>query len=388
MTGHPVHASADLAAAHAVRGLGRRRVLAGGIAALAGGCATRRPEAPDRWEQAAMARHAVEFMAGYDVPGLSVAILHAGVPLYEGAFGMADRERGEKLLPGHRMRIASVSKTITAAAIYRLAEEGRLALEALVWGQNGLLGAAPAAPYLDEVTVSHLLTHTAGGWPNDATDPMFRNPGMGHAELIAWTLRNVTLQHRPGTRYAYSNFGYCLLGRIIERVSGKSYAEHIAEVILRPFGLASMRIAGNTLAERGPQEVRYYGQGGEDPYGMNVARMDAHGGWVATAGDLARFATCIDGFPDTPQFLRRDTITRMVAPSGADSSYASGLRVNARGNWWHTGNLPGVMSIMVRTSGNFCWAGLANTRAARGAMAADLDATLWRMVRSVGGWEA
>jgi len=135
-------------------------------------------------------------------------------------------------------------------------------------------------------------------------------------------------------------------------------------------------------------EVRYYGRNGQDPYGMNVARMYSHGGWVATAGDLARFATCISGFPDTPQFLPRGTISRMVAPTAMHPDSASGLRVNAAGNWWHLGDLPGTMSIMVRTHRGFCWAGLVNTRAPYMDMAKDLDAMLWRMVRSVRGWEA
>ena len=93
------------------------------------------------------------------------------------------------------------------------------------------------------------------------------------------------LAHLPGTSHAYSNFGYCVVGRLIERVTGEPYDEYVRRVVLAPCGVTNMHIAGDTLADRRSDEVVYHGQDGEDPYVYRVARMDAHGGWLASAAD-------------------------------------------------------------------------------------------------------
>src|SRR5439155_339277 len=121
--------------------------------------------------------------------------------------------------------------------------------------------------------------HTAGGWPNYKGDPMFAYPKYNHHKLIAWALKNCPLKNKPGTQFAYSNFGYCILGRAIEKISGKSYEKFVRENIFKKCGIQNMQLAGNTLAERARNEVVYYDQQGENPYGMNVRRMDSHGGW-------------------------------------------------------------------------------------------------------------
>ncbi len=106
------------------------------------------------------------------------------------------------------MRLASLAKPITAVAIMRLVETGRLALGQRVFGAGALLGTRygtkPYTAALQSITLRHLLEHTAGGWPNDATDPMFTNPTMNHAQLITWVLDNRPLQFAPGTRHMYS----------------------------------------------------------------------------------------------------------------------------------------------------------------------------------------
>ena len=106
------------------------------------------------------------------------------------------------------------------------------------------------------------------------------------------------LQTDPGAHYAYSNFGYCLLGRVLEKVTGQSYEQAVKDLILDPADTKSMTIGGNTKQDRLPNEVLYYGQD-EDAYHkiMDVKRMDAHGGWVATPIDLVRFALHIGCMP-------------------------------------------------------------------------------------------
>jgi CubicO group peptidase (beta-lactamase class C family) len=344
---------------------------------------------PSESARAAMAKLARAFMQSYDVPALSFAVGYAGAVVHQDAFGLADRERDEAVTPAHLFRIASVSKMITSATIFGMIEHGRIRLTESVFGPGAILGTdfgpPPYNPGVDQITLEHLLTHTGGGWSNDAHDPMFGNPAMNHSELIAWTLKNRPLDHPPGQHYAYSNFGYCLLGRVIEKVTRQPYAEHVRAEILNRCGITDMTISGNTLEQRQRDEVRYYGAG-ENPYGMNVARMDSHGGWLARPADLVQFVMHVDGFARPPNILKPQTIQTMTAGSAANPGYAKGWAVNKSDNWWHTGSLPGTTTIAVRTHGGFCWAAFTNTRRPNSSMDGDLDKLNWNMVRQVGGW--
>ena len=340
-------------------------------------------------ERKRLAGLATDFMNTYDVPGLSVAIAVKGKPAYVEAFGVADREAGEALTPQHRFRIASISKPITSTGIFTLIETGKLKLDSHVFGPNSILGDDYpwSADGSDQrITIEHLLTHTAGGWRNDARDPMFLNKEMNHRELIAWTLKHMPLAIAPGTAFAYSNFGYCILGRVIEKLTGQTYEQYVRENILKRCGITDMQIAGNRLRDRAINEVKYHDQTGVDPYGMNVARMDSHGGWIATPSDLTAFFIHIDGFKDTDQLLGDDTLRTMTSPTTANPFYAKGLFVNPQNNWWHTGQLPGTETISVRTHSDFCWSAFANTRSTVKSMTLSLDKLVWHMARSVADW--
>jgi CubicO group peptidase (beta-lactamase class C family) len=347
---------------------------------------------PTPAERAAMASSARAFMQTYAVPGFSVAVGHSGQIVYQDAFGSADREKNEALTPMHLFRIASVSKPITSAAIFSLMEQGRLQLGDRVFGPGGVLetdfGRPPYRPQVDQITLEHLLTHTCGGWSNSHDDPMFMNAGMNHAQLIEWVLHNRPLDHPPGQSYAYSNFGYCVLGRVIEKVARQNYAVFVADTVLKRSGVADMAIAGNTLAQRRRGEVKYYGQNRDDPYNMNVTRMDSHGGWIARPADLVQFAMHVDGFAAPPNILKPDTIRTMTTGSSANAGYAKGWSVNKANNWWHNGSLPGTSTLVVRTHSGFCWAAFTNTRRSDSALDGDLDKLIWTMVGQVKGWRA
>jgi len=357
------------------------------------------PDAPvTESERGAMVQLAHTFMETFSAPALSVAIVRNGRLVYEQSFGVVDRDTAELLRAGNLFRIASVTKPITSTAIFTLVEKGKLALSDRVFGSGSILGTAYGTPpyrrYVTDVTVDHLLTHTSGGWTNDSSDPMFRFPRMDHAELISWTLDHLPLLNPPGENYAYSNFGYCVLGRVIEKISGQSYADYVRGEVLSRCGVQDMRISGNTLKERAPNEVVYFGQSGEDPYTMNVARMDSHGGWLATATDLALFAGRLSASGNLPGVLKPATLSRMVTPGpaqppSAEVKYARGwlVRGEGKGNWWHNGSLPGTTSILVRTASGFSWAALCNTRR----QPADqinlaLDNLVWEMARRVHAW--
>ncbi|GAA3315732.1 serine hydrolase [Nonomuraea dietziae] len=306
------------------------------------------------------------FMRYHEVPGLSLAIAKDGRLVHAQGFGLADKASGERVTTSTLFRTASIAKTITAAAVMKLASEGKLSPIDLVFGSSGHLKdlGTPEDARAEKIIVLHLLQHLAGGWANDANDPMYTNPSLGQNELISWVLKNRSLDNAPGTTFAYSNFGYCVLGRVIEKATGKPYDAYVKENILAPSGVTGMQIAGNTQADRRQGEAVYYGQAGENPYDAQVARMDAHGGWLATAVDLLRFAVRVDGLPTRPDILDRDWIAYMTKPSGlfGSNGCASGWFTNTAGTWWHLGNLVGTEAVLVRTADGFCWAALINTR--------------------------
>ncbi|MBI3879189.1 MAG: beta-lactamase family protein [Verrucomicrobia bacterium] len=344
---------------------------------------------PTPAEAQAISKLAREFMERFEVPGLSVAFARHREFVHQQGFGFADTAARTAVTPAHAFRVASISKPFTSTTIFSFIEQRRLALEDRIFGEHGRLGfdfgkKIPAD--VQEITLRHLLTHTGGGWGNKKNDPMFRDPALTQRELIEWTLKNLPLEHAPGTSYAYSNFGYCVLGRLIEKLAGQPYAQVVQREVLAKCGITSMRIAGNTLAQRAKDEVVYYSpKGGGNPYGMNVPRMDSHGGWIATASDLVRFASHVDGLGASRNILKPETISLMTTPGTVNEGYACGWSVNKAPNWWHGGSLPGTSTIMVRTASGLCWSALTNTRTE--GLSPALDQLMWKMVRAVPAWK-
>lgn len=388
----------------------RRRLLQGSLlsaAAMAQGSWPVLAEAPAASPTAAerkrMAELAGDFMNANNIPGLSIAIAIKGKPAYVEAFGIADRETGEAVTPQHRFRIASISKTITATGIFALIEAGKLRLDSYVFGPASVLGADyPSAPSVqslmkadapralnEQITIEHLLTHTTGAWEHGPNDPLRKNKEMTHRQLIAWTLEHMPLTSAPGQAFAYSNFGYCILGRVIEKLTGQPYAQYIQDNILKRCGITDMQIAKNRREERAVDEVKYYNPSSTyDPYMRDVARLDSCGGWIGTPGDLTNFFVHIDGFKDTDQLLSDDTLRVMTTPSAVNPRYAKGLfidRRDGRDNWWHDGLLGGTTTVSARTGGHFCWSAFTNAGGANN-FTRGLGALMWTMTRSVPGW--
>lgn len=345
--------------------------------------------APTDSDRAIIAATTKVFLEKYNVPALSVAFARHGQLVYREGFGLANKSSDERVTPAHLFRIASVSKPITSVAIFTLIESGRFKLDDLVFGEQGLLqndyGRDLPAP-VKKITVHHLLTHTCGGWQNDGSDPMFHHPAMDHRDLITWTLANLPLKEEPGAHYAYSNFGFCILGRVIEKFARQPYAEFVRQHVLAKCGITDMKIAGNSLVERAPNEVIYYGQNRENPYNMKVSRMDSHGGWLARPEDLVQFLTHVDGFNAARNILPEATIKTMTTPTVAGPGYACGWSVNKSNNWWHGGSLPGTATIAVRTGRGLCWAGFTNTRTSGIDLA--LDQLMWKIAGAVPAWHA
>lgn len=290
-------------------------------------------------------------MDDYDVPALSVAIAHGGTIVFGQGFGFADAHKHEKVTADSLFRIASNSKAITSAAIHVLAERGLLSLSDRVFGAGGILGTSygtkPYSNWLTQIEIRHLLEHSAGGWGSESNDPMFQSPQMNHSALIGATLDADLLKRPPGVEFIYSNFGYCVLGRIIEKKSGQTYEDFVRRSVLIPAGANGMRIGQDTLAGRAPGEVVYVSTGGGSPYDLPVRRMDSHGGWIASASDYVRFLLAVDKSIAPPDVLSAASVTAIRTRSTAAGAgdYGQGVGTNET-DVWHNGALPGSRSVM------------------------------------------
>jgi CubicO group peptidase (beta-lactamase class C family) len=319
-----------------------------------------------------MGQYTEPFQRQYRVPAMSVALSREGHFVYDRAGGMADRQHLTQAQQDSLFRVADLSKPITAVTIFSLIESGRLNLTDKIFGATGILntkyGKSPYKPYVADITVDHLLSHTAGGWPADDNDPMFHNNGWDQAKLITSTIENVPLTNQPGTKWIFSNFGYCLLGRLIEQVTGQAYEAYVQVNILAPCGITSMQIARDSERQRASNEVVYIGQYSEDPYKININRMDSGDGWIASSTQLVQFLNHVTGAPGIPALLKPETIRAMTTPAPAypqgNARYARGWMVsgNGAGSCWHSGSLPGSTSLMVHNPDGSCFAALCNTR--------------------------
>ena len=185
----------------------------------------------------------LERIAGDEVPGIQYVAVSADEVLMEFAGGWADIGSMRPMTSDTTMMAFSMTKTLTAAAVMQLVEEGRLGLD------DELDEFVPNTPYRGNgITIRHLLSHTAGipnpiplRWVHLAE----RSPGFDEASALEAVLReSPTLDAAPGERYAYANIGYWLLGGVIEAVTGATYADHVRTRILEPIGLAGAVTVG------------------------------------------------------------------------------------------------------------------------------------------------
>ncbi|MEO9020902.1 MAG: serine hydrolase [Ginsengibacter sp.] len=370
------------------------------------------------------------FMTTYAIPGLTIALTKDGKIVYMRGFGYSDIAKTIPVQPNNLFRIASCSKQITAIAIMKLMQDGKLSMFSKVFGPGGILEHAPiisTATITDariyDITVEHLLEHTEG-WDRDVNcnssptlpypyffggcDPI-NNPLTVSMELgisnpvsenyLSKYLLQKGLNFAPGTKYAYSNIGYLCLGAIIEQLTGKTYEDYVKNDILAPLGIYDTHIGNNLLSEKQEREVEYtttegtnlsvYGTGVQAPWtygGMNVHAMSAHGGWITTASDFVKLLSAVDGFATKPDILSTATINVMTAPSTANVNYAKGWAVNSFGNWWHTGAIPGTASQIVRASNGYNWFIIMNNRYNSNNFWTALDNLGWNIISATTSW--
>ncbi|MEM9656991.1 MAG: serine hydrolase [Planctomycetota bacterium] len=370
------------------------------------------------------------FMREHRVPGASIAVTNGGKVVFARGYGYADVAEGEQVTPTSRFRIASISKPITAVAVLQLIEQGELNQEDMVLEtldyEDDIRAAGDAFDdRWRQITIRHLLEHR-GGWDRDESfDAMFQSvrfaqqvgvePPADQTTVIR-AMFSTPLDFRPGERYAYSNFGYCLLGRVIERRTGQTYEKYVQENVLAPLGINSMRIGATRLESRAANEVRYYQPGtaksvfAQDlnaqtpwPYGgWYLEAMDSHGGWIASASDLAKFAAAFDDPANCP-ILSRESIETMYARppglAGHDENGEAKPRYYSLGwitrevgegkvNHWHTGSLSGTATIMIRRHDGKNFVALLNSRVSPSAshLGRAIDRLLHQMADEVTEW--
>src|SRR5829696_2610095 len=346
------------------------------------------PDFPERGKADSIVIALVE---QFGLPGLSVALARDDRLVYAAAVGWADPANRVPITTTTRMRLASVSKPVTSLALMTLAEQGLISLDTAVFGPTGVLGTEYGEPMFAgkkaTITVRQLLQHLEGGWGNQGNDPVFAFYDLTQRELIARTLRDRPLTSNPGTAQAYSNFGYLVLGRVIEQVTGQRYEDAVRALVLQPSGASGMRIGAPRGAPRAPDEAVYDGSNG-DPYYLRPDLMDAHGGWVAHPLELLRVVNRFDGRGEVMDLLPPERLREMTTGDSTFPDYALGWSVNRLDNWFHQGGMPGTASMIARTSSGFNWVITTNTRPASSDFTRALDQLMWKVLGAVSVWPA
>ncbi len=285
-------------------------------------------------------------------------------------------------------RNASASKLITATAVMKLVERRRLNLDDQVFGQEGILCDSTFLdlrhPDLEKITVRHLLQHTSGLY-SPLGDPAFNNFSVAATldkelpltvdDMVLYATR-CRVRTRPGGSYDYSNLGYIILGKIVERASSMDYESYVKDSILAPIGCRDMFIGRNFSDHRAPNEVEYYEVKEAEPVeaydgsglmvmksrgGNDVNLLGAAGGWVASPVEILKFVAAIDDNDVRPNILSDETIKLMTILSKTEKpmGWAS---INSS-SWLRSGSMSGTSALIKKQSDGYTWVFLTNSSA-------------------------
>jgi len=331
-----------------------------------------------------------DFTQKYSIGAASVAITKDGNLVYNRSFGFSDLAKTDSAKPYDRYRIMSLSKQYTSIAIMQLVQNDTLRLDDRVFADTihqvpGIFELPCYRYYLDaihdtniyRITVRQLLEHNAG-WDRDlpcdgfsSCDPhtfplhvakALNEPSpIGDSALIKFLLVK-GLDHEPGLKYAYSNVGYLILGKIIEKISGSKYDDYITKNIFGPNHIDDIRLGDTTLKQEREVEyegnqtsLSYSGGGGNVSVqygGFNMKNMNSFGGWIATAEDMVKVLVSVDKkHPTNPPVLSNDMIDTMTKPSRIHPGYAKGWEINGDTAWSHNGRENGTATEQIVTRG-------------------------------------
>ena len=334
------------------------------------------------------------YLLRWEINGAQIAVTRNDSLLYVKGFGWADMEKKQEMQPSNIMRLASVSKLLTAVGVMRLAEVGTLKLSDHVFGPKGILNdtaftnAIKDQRYLD-ITVEQLLRHKAG-FTTGAGDPMFSTRYIMMQNRLTTppdnnTLMKILLKRRlgftPGTAKRYSNVGYTLLSMIIEKKTRMSYEDYMRRFVFEPAGCYDFHIAGSYEKDCRRNEVKYYMHKGSEPvyeynnsgrmvekcYGENdIPNLKGAGAWCASAAELSRFVASIDLLPGVKDILSKKSVEFMTREM-PDHDFSIGWNFCPKGRpWIRTGSLSGTSALVLRYPDGECWILITNTSTWKG----------------------
>lgn len=350
--------------------------------------------------------HAIDsFLQFWSLKGASLSIVRNDSLLYARGYGQADA--GEPMRPEVRLRMASVSKLLTAIGIMRLHDQGKVFLETPVFGPLGVLNAYDKHirdEHYYEITVEHLLRHQAG-FSARGGDVMFgiarfmRQYGLSAPptpDFLVQKELGKPLAFEPGTDQEYSNFGYLLLSLVIEQVSGMSYEAYMQEVFEAAL-CHHFALGGDYLKDRLPGETRYYmhpeaerGPSFDGRYasvekcygGNHISGLYGAGGWIGSTVELARLVCAIDGHGPVPDILEPFTVQQMTNYFDDDTFALGWLDCRPDGEWTRTGSFSGTSALVKVYPDGECWILITNTSAWRGSRFTRNTAALFQNLRS------
>lgn len=303
-------------------------------------------------------------------PAVSATVLRDGEVVHEVALG-SRTQAGDAVDVGDRYRVASISKVITAITTLRLVERGLIGLDDRV-GERLAARAGVAAPVsgVEQITVRHLLTHRSG--IGQYENLMFRRQ-VESCSAAAATGLSRGLERPPGTTLRYSNLNFCLLGLLIEDVTGRPYENVVREELLEPLGIDGMRLAGTF--DVGDGEVEHRSDEGRNY--MEV--LGAAGSWIASPTEVAAIVNSLDlttpgwkplspgsvaemsAITQDPPVLASDdqeatTTTTLEPPPLPTRGYGMGLMIFGPDSFGHTGTLESTHAMTARQADGLTWA--------------------------------
>ena len=349
------------------------------------------------------------YMTKWWIKGASLTITRNDSLIYAKGYGWADEEKGIEMQPGHIMRMASVSKLMTAVGIMVLQDRGLLNIKDTVFGPDGILCDSLYSSHIKDkkhyrITVEHLLRHQGGFY----RDPVFSSRdvkhqmGLDHApekEDYFKLVLSHRLRYLPGSVHKYSNFGYILLSEIIERVSGKPYEQFMKEDVFAPAGCYDMHIAGTYYTDKRDNEVRYYTHEGDGKYieeyndsgvmvercygGNNIPLLSGAGAWCGSTLEIARLVACIDGQDEIPDIISKEAVRQMTQYFDK-STFSLGWNDTTPGlGWSRSGTLSGTCALVKRFPDGECWVMITNTSTWKGPRQAKYTDVLFKECRKL-----
>jgi CubicO group peptidase (beta-lactamase class C family) len=320
----------------------------------------------------------------YHIPGGALAVARKGKLVVARGYGWASVQTGDPVRPDTLFALASLSKCFTAATVLKLADEGKLGLDDRAFRLFADLRPPPdilVDPLIDTITIRELLNHSAGWDRNVGGDPASFSYRVARTLRVPLPIRpddlirymmTVPLDYDPGTREVYSNFGYVVLGQVIERIAQRPYAEAVRSLTLRPMGIRRAYLPGLDLDYLPGQAWRY--KQGTDlalPPRAVPPVADAAGSWIASAVDLARFLSTLDGSMGKP-FLSQEMMRQMLTPPPPPLTRRPGgtwfglgwdvVRRTPQGtSYWKDGLLPGSRTFMGHLANGVDWVLLFNS---------------------------